>query len=302
MSVKREVNPATTYSFGKRRASSAWMDRLFTGTVWGVGIIVILFIVGLLFLLLQKGLPMLSWDFLYGVPSEIEEGGGIGPALFNSFYVLILSLLISIPIGLAAGIYLAEFAPNNKRIEVVRICVEGLSSVPSIIFGLFGIALFVEYFEIGLTILGAAVSLAFLNLPVLTRVTEESVRAVPTELRNGSVALGATHLQTIRQVVLPVALNGIMTGICLTAGRAFGESAVIILTAGVSTSGEMWDFNLLSPGGTLAVHLWYIQSEAIVPDAEQIAQKSTAVLIFVVLLINILFRVPLWFNSRKNQV
>ncbi|OMF12084.1 phosphate ABC transporter, permease protein PstA [Paenibacillus amylolyticus] len=302
MSVKKQANAAVpSYSFGKRRSSSMVMDRLFTGMVWGVGIVVILFIVGLLFLLLNKGLPLLSWDFLYGVPSEIEEGGGIGPALFNSFYVLILSLLISIPIGMAAGIYLAEFAPNNKLIETVRICVEGLSSVPSIIFGLFGIALFVEFFEIGLTILGAAVSLAFLNLPVLTRVTEESVRAVPVELRNGSFALGSTHLQTIRQVLLPVAINGIMTGICLTAGRAFGESAVIILTAGVSTSGEMWDFNLLSPGGTLAVHLWYIQSEAIVPDAEEIAQKTTAVLIFVALLINVLFRVPLWLKARKNQ-
>ncbi|WP_433746112.1 phosphate ABC transporter permease PstA [Paenibacillus amylolyticus] len=302
MSVKKQANTVVpSYSFGKRRSSSMVMDRLFTGVVWGVGIVVILFIVGLLFLLLNKGLPLLSWDFLYGVPSEIEEGGGIGPALFNSFYVLILSLLISIPIGMAAGIYLAEFAPNNKLIETVRICVEGLSSVPSIIFGLFGIALFVEFFEIGLTILGAAVSLAFLNLPVLTRVTEESVRAVPVELRNASFALGSTHLQTIRQVLLPVAINGIMTGICLTAGRAFGESAVIILTAGVSTSGEMWDFNLLSPGGTLAVHLWYIQSEAIVPDAEEIAQKTTAVLIFVALLINVLFRVPLWLNARKNQ-
>ncbi|MEK3704103.1 phosphate ABC transporter permease PstA [Paenibacillus sp. FSL R7-0198] len=302
MSVKKQANAVVpSYSFGKRRSSSMVIDRLFTGMVWGVGIVVILFIVGLLFLLLNKGLPLLSWDFLYGVPSEIEEGGGIGPALFNSFYVLILSLLISIPIGMAAGIYLAEFAPNNKLIETVRICVEGLSSVPSIIFGLFGIALFVEFFEIGLTILGAAVSLAFLNLPVLTRVTEESVRAVPVELRNGSFALGSTHLQTIRQVLLPVAINGIMTGICLTAGRAFGESAVIILTAGVSTSGEMWDFNLLSPGGTLAVHLWYIQSEAIVPDAEEIAQKTTAVLIFVALLINVLFRVPLWLNARKNQ-
>ncbi|WP_017686976.1 phosphate ABC transporter permease PstA [Paenibacillus sp. PAMC 26794] len=302
MSVKKQVNAVVpSYSFGKRRSSSMVMDRLFTGMVWGVGIVVILFIVGLLFLLLNKGLPLLSWDFLYGVPSEIEEGGGIGPALFNSFYVLILSLLIAIPIGMAAGIYLAEFAPNNKPIETVRICVEGLSSVPSIIFGLFGIALFVEFFEIGLTILGAAVSLAFLNLPVLTRVTEESVRAVPVELRNGSFALGSTHLQTIRQVLLPVAINGIMTGICLTAGRTFGESAVIILTAGVSTSGEMWDFNLLSPGGTLAVHLWYIQSEAIVPDAEEIAQKTTAVLIFVALLINVLFRVPLWLNARKNQ-
>ncbi|MDR6723435.1 phosphate transport system permease protein [Paenibacillus amylolyticus] len=302
MSMRKEVSAASPYSFSKRRKASVLMDRLFTGMVWGIGIVVILFIIGLLFLLMEKGLPELSWDFLYGLPSEIEEGGGIGPALFNSFYVLIISLLVSIPIGMAAGIYLAEFAPNNKLIEFVRICVEGLSSVPSIIFGLFGIALFVEFFEIGLTILGAAISLAFLNLPVLTRVTEESIRAVPVELRNASFALGSTHLQTIRSVLLPVALNGIMTGICLTAGRAFGESAVIILTAGVSTSGEMWDFNLFSPGGTLAVHLWYIQSEAIVPDVELIAQKTTTVLIFVALLINILFRVPLWFNARKTQV
>ncbi|GAB6928312.1 phosphate ABC transporter permease PstA [Paenibacillus sp. JCM 10914] len=301
MSAKKKVDTLPVFSFGKRRGASVWLDRVFTGLVWGVGVAVIVFIVGLLFLLLEKGLPQLSWSFLYGLPSEIEEGGGIGPALFNSFYVLLISLLIAIPIGMAAGIYLAEFAPNNKLIEVVRICVEGLSSVPSIIFGLFGIALFVEFFEIGLTILGAGISLAFLNLPVLTRVTEESIRAVPAQLRNGSFALGATHLQTIRRVLLPVAMNGIITGICLTAGRAFGESAVIILTAGVSTSGEMWDFNLLSPGGTLAVHLWYVQSEAIVPDAQEIAQKTTAVLIFVALLINIVFRVPLWLNSRKTK-
>jgi phosphate transport system permease protein len=179
--------------------------------------------------------------------------------------------------------------------------VEGLASVPSIIFGLFGIALFVEAFQIGLTIIGGAVSLAFLNLPVLTRVTEEAIRAVPHEMKNASFALGGTHLQTIRRVLIPVALNGIITGICLVAGRAFGESAVIILTAGVSTSGEMWDFSLFSPGETLAVHLWYVQSEAIVPDAAEIAEKAAAVLVFVVLLINVIFRVPLWINSRKMR-
>ena len=277
------------------------LDRAFTIFVWTVGILVILFICGLLFLLLKNGLPKLSWGFLYGLPSEVEEGGGIGPALFNSFYVLILSLVISIPIGMAAGIFLAEFAPANKPIALIRICVEGLSSVPSLIFGLFGIVLFVELFHVGLTIIGAAVSLAFLNLPVLTRVTEESIRAVPVDLKNASFALGSTHLQTIRRVLIPVALSGIMTGICLTAGRAFGESAVIILTGGVTTSGTMWDFNLFSPGETLAVHLWYVQSEAIVPDAQEIAQKATAVLIVVVLLINLAFRVPLWFNSRKTK-
>ncbi|MCC3373922.1 phosphate ABC transporter permease PstA [Cohnella sp. REN36] len=290
------------HPFAQRSGASAFYNRLFTGFVWFVGICVIVFILGLLFLLLQKGLPKLTWDFLYGLPSEIEEGGGIGPALFNSFYVLFLSLVISIPLGLAAGIYLAEFAPDNKWIGLVRICVEGLSSVPSIIFGLFGIALFVEMFQVGLTILGGAVSLAFLNLPVLTRVTEESIRAVPVEMKNASFALGSTHLQTIRRVLIPVALNGIITGICLVAGRAFGESAVIILTAGVTTSGSMWDFNLFSPGETLAVHLWYVQSEAIVPDAREIAQKATAVLIFVVLLINVIFRVPLWLNNRKTKL
>jgi phosphate transport system permease protein len=276
-------------------------NLLFSVLVWTVGIAAILFICGLLFLILQKGLPKLDFGFLYGLPSEIDAGGGIGPLLFNSFYVLAISLIISIPLGMAAGIYLAEFAPDNKFIGFIRVCVEGLASVPSIIFGLFGIALFVEAFEIGLTIIGGAVSLAFLNLPVLTRVTEESIRAVPVESKQASFALGATHLQTIRRVLIPGALNGIITGICLVAGRAFGESAVIILTAGVSSSGEMWDFNLYSPGATLAVHLWYVQSEAIVPDAQEIAEKAAAVLVFVVLLINLLFRLPLWLHARKTR-
>lgn len=276
-------------------------NRFFTFFVWGVSAIIVLFILALLFLILKKGLPSLSWGFIMGLPSEMEEGGGIGPALFNSFYMLFISLLISIPLGMAAGIYLAEFAPNNKLIGFVRVCVEGLASVPSIIFGLFGIALFVEMMGVGLTIIGGAVSLAFLNLPVMTRVTEEAVRSVPKELKQASFALGATHLQTIRRALIPTAISGIVTGICLVAGRAFGESAVIILTAGVSTSGEMWDFNLLSPGATLAVHLWYVQSEAIVPDAVSISDKAAAVLVFVILLLNIGFRIPLWIKERKNR-
>ncbi|OMF37792.1 phosphate ABC transporter, permease protein PstA [Paenibacillus sp. FSL H8-0548] len=287
--------------FSGRRGLNLVKDRLFTGIVWSLGIIIIAFIFGLLYLILQDGMPKLTWNFIFGLPSEIDEGGGIGPTLVNSFYILFISLIISIPLGMAAGIYLAEFAPDNKLIGFVRICVEGLASVPSIIFGLFGIALFVEYFEIGLTILGGAVSLAFLNLPVLTRVTEESIRAVPKELKSASFALGGTHLQTITRALIPAALNGIITGICLVAGRAFGESAVIILTAGVTTSGEMWDFSLFSPGATLAVHLWYVQSEAIVGDAQEIAQKAAAVLVFVVLLINLIFRIPLWMNSRRTK-
>jgi phosphate transport system permease protein len=283
------------------RSINNFNNRLFTIFVWGVSLLIVLFIIGLLFLILEKGVPTLTWDFIFGLPSEMDAGGGIGPALFNSFYMLIISLLIAVPLGMTAGIYLAEFAPNNKLIAFLRICVEGLASVPSLIFGLFGIALFVEFFQVGLTIIGGAVSLAFLNLPVMTRVTEEAIRAVPKEIKNASFALGATHLQTIRRVLVPTAINGIVTGICLVAGRAFGESAVIILVAGVTTSGTMWDFNLLSPGETLAVHLWYVQSEAIVPDAVEISDKAAAVLLSVVLMINVVFRIPLWWRARKNR-
>nr|WP_256760323.1 phosphate ABC transporter permease PstA [Cohnella sp. WQ 127256] len=287
--------------FTSDRGMNNFNNRMFTFFVWGISACIILFICALLYLILQKGLPSLTWDFIMGLPSEMEEGGGIGPALFNSFYMLLISLLIAVPLGMMAGIYLAEFAPENKVISFVRICVEGLASVPSIIFGLFGIALFVEMFQVGLTIIGGAVSLAFLNLPVMTRVTEEAIRAVPQDMKQASFALGATHLQTIRRALIPTAVSGIVTGICLVAGRAFGESAVIILTAGVTTSGEMWDFNLLSPGETLAVHLWYVQSEAIVPDAVSISDKSAAVLVFIILMFNILFRIPLWIKERKSR-
>lgn len=288
-------------SFAKTRRNmrAKYIDRLATGGFYVLGALILLFIAWLLFTILGKGILQITPEFLVKLPEEIDAGGGIGPMLFNSFYILTLSMLISIPIGLGAGIYMAEYAPKNRFTEFLRICVESLSSVPSIVFGMLGLAIFAEYFGIGLTILGGSVSLAFLNLPMLTRVTEEAVRAVPHDLRNAAYALGTTKYQTIRTVVIPVAMEAIITGICLVAGRAFGESAVIILTAGLSTSGEMWDFNLFSPGETLAVHLWYVQSEAIVEDARQIADKSAAVLVFIVLLINMIFRVPLWFNRRK---
>jgi phosphate transport system permease protein len=275
------------------------IDKFWTGLFW-VGSLLVMFLIGcLLYLLLAKGLKLMSWDFLVGVPDEVEEGGGVGPFLFNSFYVLLLSLGISIPVGIGAGIYLGEYAPVNRSTELVRTCVEGLASVPSIVIGLFGYVMFVDYFEIGLTIIGAAVTLAILNLPILTRVTEEAISMVPGELREASLALGATKAQTIIRVVLPSAMDGILTGISLTACRAFGESAVILLAGGTSTSGLMWDFGLLSQGGTLPVHLWYIQSEALVPDAKQIADKSAAIMVLTILLISLITRLPIWLRGKK---
>jgi phosphate transport system permease protein len=274
-------------------------DKVWTGLFWAGSLLIIFFIGCLLILILGKGLKLMTLDFLIDLPDEIEAGGGIGPFLFNSIYVLVLSLVIAIPMGIGAGIYLSEYAPRNRFTELVRTCVEGLASVPSIVIGLFGYVLFVEYFDVGLTVLGASISLAILNLPILTRVTEESISMVPQELREASLALGATKAQTIVRVVLPSALNGILTGISLTACRAFGESAVILLAGGSSTSGLMWDFNLLSQGGTLPVHLWYIQSEALVEDAKEIADKSAAVMVLTILLLSFIIRLPIWIRERR---
>ncbi|MGJ7035499.1 phosphate transport system permease protein [Anoxybacillus eryuanensis] len=290
------------HSHRKSIASAIYTNRLFHMFVGIITVSTFILIIGLLYKILGKGLPKLSLDFLFTLPNELEAGGGVGPFLFNSFYVLILSLILSLPIGIGAGIFLAEYAPNNRFTEFVRTSVESLASVPSIVFGLFGYVLFVEYVGIGLTIIGAAVTLALLNLPVLARVTEEAIQAVPQDIREASLALGATKSQTILKVVLPAALNGILTGISLVACRAFGESAIIILAGGTSTSGFMWDFNLLSQGGTLPVHLWYVQSEALVPDATEIAQKSAAILVLIVLIISFTVRFPLWIQTLITKI
>ncbi|MCZ0756368.1 phosphate ABC transporter permease PstA [Anoxybacillus sp. J5B_2022] len=287
----------------KRNISKAiHFNKMMTWIATGISIFIFFLIFSLLYIILSKGLPKMSVHFLIGLPEEIDAGGGVGPFLLNSFYILILSLIMSLPIGIGTGIFLAEYAPNNTFTEFVRTSVESLASVPSIVFGLFGYVLFVEYFQIGVTIIGASVTLALLNLPVLARVTEEAITAVPKELREASFALGATKSKTILKVVLPAAMASILTGISLAACRAFGESAIILLTGGTSTSGVMWDFNPLSEGGTLPVHLWYVQSEALVEDAQEIANKSAAILVVITLLISTTIRLPLWIKEKISQL
>lgn len=285
----------------KNKKSRYLVDRMLTISLWILTVIVLFLIAALLLFILSKGLPKLTPHFFFGLPDEIVAGGGVGPFLINSFYVLFISLVISIPIGVGSGIYLSEYAPNNRLTEFIRTCVESLATVPSIVFGLFGYVIFVDIFNIGLTILGAGVALSLLNLPVITRVTEVSLQAVPAELREASYALGSTKSKSIVNVVVPVAMGGILTGLSLATCRAFGESAVILLVGGTGTSGNMWDFNLLSQGGTLPVHLWYLQSSAIVEDAADIADMSAAVLVLIVLIISLTMRIPLWLRDYKMR-
>lgn len=274
-------------------------DKTFTMGLWIITSLILVLIFALLIYILSKGLPKISFQFLIGLPSEIDAGGGIGPFLINSFYVLIISLLISLPIGIGSGVYLSEYAPQNKFTEFIRTCVESLASVPSIVIGLFGYVLFVDLFNIGLTIIGAGITLSLLNLPVITRVTEEAIQAVHNDLREASYAVGATKSQTILKIVIPAALNGIISGVSLAACRAFGESALILLVGGTGTSGEMWDWNFLSQGGTLPVYLWYVQSEALVEDASDIADKASALLVLITLILSLSIRLPLWIRDFR---
>jgi phosphate transport system permease protein len=267
-------------------------DRLATFYFWFSGIVIISILAWFLIRILSSGLPHLSWNFITGLPSEVTAGGGVGPHLFNSFYILFLSMLFSLPIGLSAGIYLAVYAKNNKFTQVVRISVEALSSVPSIVFGLFGALLFVNWMGLKFSILGGAATLALLNLPVLVRVTEESIRAVPESYWEASLALGSTKWQAIRKVLVPAALPGLITGVTLVAGRALGETAVLIYTAGTSVSRHFPDFNPMAMGETLAIHLWYVGSSSLAPDSKEIAQGSAALLVIIVLVFNLLIAIP----------
>jgi phosphate transport system permease protein len=279
--------------------SAKVFDKLATLLMWLAGIVILGILAAFLLFILYKGVPVLSWDFIFGKSSDIQAGGGVGAQLFNSFYILLLSLLVSIPLAIGAGVYLAEYARDNKLTDLIRLSTESLATVPSIVLGLFGMIIFVNALGMGFSIIGGALTLMLLNLPVLVRVTEESVRNVPVHYREASLALGATKWQTIWRVVLPNALPGIITGITLTAGRALGETAILIFTAGTTVGRQMANFDVTAAGETLAVHLWYVMAVGLVPDRVEIANGSGALLVITILILNLLFTIPSRILQRK---
>ena len=267
--------------------------------------VIVATVVGILFFLLAyiliSGLPHVSWSFLTGTTDSFSGAGGIGVQLFNSFYLLILTMLISIPISLGAGIYLAEYAKDNWRTHLIRSAIEVLSSLPSVVVGLFGFLLFVVQFKIGFSVMSGAIALTFFNLPLLTRNIEESLSAVPRNQREAGLSLGMSKWKTEIGIILPVALPGIVTGIVLSAGRVFGEAAALIYTAGQSapvTNFADWNpmdaaspLNPLRPAETLAVHIWKVNTEGLASNAAQLSAAASAVLIIAVLLFNLGARV-----------
>ena len=280
---------------GSRRSILA--DRAATVSLWGTGAFVLLLLGSIIVHFGIAAWGVVSPSFVFGDPSD-STLGGILPVLWNSIYMLGLTMLIAVPVGILGGIYMSEYAGDNMLTGMIRFAEEAISSVPSIVVGLFGLILFVDNFHMGFTALGGALALTMFNLPLMTRLSEQALRAVPQEERSASLALGATKWQTIRHVVVPLAIPGLVTSIILTAGRVFGEAAVLLFTSGLATPGHynFANFNLgdpaspwspLRPATTLSVYIYKLQSEGLGAYVNQVVDGSAAILISMVLAFNL---------------
>jgi phosphate transport system permease protein len=280
-------------------------DRVATVVFYIIALLLVLLLAGLLGYILLKGLSHISWNFITSPPESFQAGGGIGPQLFNSLYLLVLTMLISVPLSLGAGIYMAEYAKKNIWTNILRTVIEVLSSLPSIVVGLFGFLFFVISMGWGFSILSGALALTLFNLPLMVRVVEDSIRGVPSSQREAGLALGVSKWETIKHVLLPAALPGIITGIILASGRVFGEAAALIYTAGMSSPNldfTNWNpfsptspLNPLRPAETLAVHIWKVNGEAVIPDVNAVSSGASAVLVLFILVFNVSAR---WIGKR----
>lgn len=270
-------------------------DHLMTGVFYGVGGFF------LVFLLILAGYIIIKGILSYYPGLFAFNKNGIGNQLFNTIYLVFLSLLFSVPLGVAAGIFMAEYAKEGKLLRFLRISIESLSSLPSIVIGLFGYLVFILMTGMQWNLLAGALAVSILSLPAITTTTEDAIRSLPKGYKQGSMALGATHWQTIVKVLIPTCTSRIMTGVLLSAGRGFGEAAALLYTAGQSTNINWSNFNITSPtcpwnplrpGETLALHIWVMRTEGSLNiHAADIANFSSAVLVILILIFSILTRV-----------
>ncbi len=255
-------------------------------------VIILVFIV---VFVLQKGLPVLSLNFLFDKPEDMGKAGGILPTLIGTFALPLLAILIATPLGLGTSIYLTEYTRENRTTRVIRFGTDCLAGIPSIIFGLFGFIFFVTTLGMGWSILSGGLTLAFMILPTIIRTSEEAIKAVPKSFREVSFSLGATRWQTVRRVILPNALPGILTGIMLGIGRSIGETAAVIFTAGVSLR---MPSSIFDSTRTMAVHFYILAREGI---SNENAYGTAAALIIAVLLVNLTaYWLMHWFISKRS--
>ena len=273
------------------------VDKIVTAGLYTIAGIIVAVLAALILYILVRGLPHVTWHFLTGKSSAYQAGGGIGIQLYNSLFLLVITLIISIPLSMGAGIYLSEYAKMGRLINFVRTCIEILSSLPSVVVGLFGYLIFVVQFQYGFSIISGALALTVFNLPQMTRTVEDSLRNIHHTQREAGLALGLSRWETVLHVVIPEAIPSIITGVVLASGRIFGEAAALIYTAGQSAPSVDWsNWNPLSISSpisifrqseTLAVHIWKVNSEGTIPDATMVSAGSGAVLLIFILIFNL---------------
>lgn len=251
----------------------------------------------LLIYVLAKGLPHITWELLSTKPSHLEGRIGILPDILNTLYIVLATLVIVLPLGVGAAIYLTEYAKNQKLVTAIEYAAETLSGIPSIIYGLVGMLLFSNNF--GTSLLAGALTLVIMNLPTVMRTTQESLKTVPQSYREGAFGLGAGKWRVIRTVVLPGCVDGVITGCILSVGRILGESAALLFTAGFAHSLNNIFTGLSRPGATLTVALYVYAKE----EGEfGVAFAIAAILMVLTLLIN--FSATLvgkYFSKRRNS-
>ena len=276
-----------------KRNSFVWTVRILMWLATAVTALLTLFVVGYV---LIRGIPNLSWNFISTKPSYLSGNIGILPDILNTVYIVVATLLIVLPLGVGAAVYLTEYAANQKIVAVIEYAAEALSGIPSIIYGLVGMLMFSNNF--GTCLMAGALTLAIMNLPTIVRNTQESLKTVPQSYREGAFGLGAGKWRVIRTVVLPNCVEGVITGCILSVGRIVGESAALLFTAGFAHALGGFFESLSSSGATLTVALYVYATE----DGNfEVAFAIAAILMILTLLVNLSATMIGKYFERKNK-
>lgn len=278
----------------KRKAYIALMRGLMGISVF-ITCALVLFMI---YYVLSKGLPNITWELLSTKPSYLSDRIGILPDILNTLYIVIATLLIVLPLGVGAAIYLTEYASNKKLVSVIEYAAETLSGIPSIIYGLVGMLFFCQFLNMKTSLLAGALTLVIMNLPTVMRTTQESLKTVPQSYREGAFGLGAGKWRVIRTVVLPGCVDGVITGCILSVGRILGESAALLFTAGFAHALNGIFKGLSSSGATLTVALYVYAKEH---GEFEIAFAIAAILMILTMLINLTAAlVGRYFKKRRS--
>ena len=279
-----------------KRNVYVWSVRTLMWLAAGITAGLTLFLLGYV---LVKGLPNITWELLSTKPSYLTERIGILPDILNTVYMIISTLVIVLPLGVGAAIYLTEYATNKKLVGMIEYAAETLSGIPSIIYGLFGTLFFCQFMDLDKSLLAGSLTLVIMNLPTIMRTTQESLKTVPQSYREGAFGLGAGKWRVIRTVVLPSCVEGVITGCILSVGRIVGESAALLFTAGFAHALNGFFEGMTSSGATLTVALYVYATEE---GNFEVAFAIAAILMILTLLINLSATLIGKYFERKNKV